>query len=481
MRKTRTKILFTNIRKYFYFRKKDGMFKFGIQIILLFFALLMLSLLLIDSSFIRRILPSKNFVVTLYQNKFSPDYLTINKYDSVTFVNSSNRDFWPASNLHPSHKLYSEFDPKRSISPNKSWTFRFEKSGVHQFHDHLAPDLTGTIVVLDEKGLIKDVDCNRDKQSEKCWNDQLSSTIKKYGIQAGFDLFLTLFRTNKVFRDDCHAFTHTLGHEAYKVFAQTKKPIPVSAVMSYCGYGFYHGYLEDLAAQTNDLGKVREFCDSLKLNGEKGKDYYQCYHGIGHGNLAKHDGNIKEKLQAAIDESLNLCEKVSKEPLELMNCVAGVYGPTYLYFPQESKENKALSDKQGIISVCQNQSEKYKMWCYDALSKFLLPTNHDDFLKAVSLIRNVGDLKYEKISVYQSAVYLARIHHGNIDFAKEIQMCLSLEDKYKTDCVTGFVDGLMYDLDANKLNDKSVAFCDNKQLTSQLKNSCKDKLKGRSY
>jgi hypothetical protein len=249
--------------------------------------------------------------------------------------------------------------------------------------------------------------------------------------------------------------------------------------MSYCGYGFYHGYLEDLAAQTNDLEKVREFCDSLKLNGEKGKDYYQCYHGIGHGNLAKHDGNIKEKLQDAIDESLHLCEKVSKEQLELMNCVAGVYGPTYIYFPQESKENKALSDKQGIISVCQNQNEKYKMWCYDALSKFLLPTNNNDFLKVVSLIKNVGVLKYEKISVYQSAVYLARIDYGKPDLTNDTKKCLSLEDKYKTECITGFVDGLLYDLDTTKLNKKAVAFCDNKLLTAQLKKSCKEKLNGR--
>lgn len=481
MHKTNTKNFISSLGKYFYLKKKNKKSKFFIQAILLFIVLLMVSLLLVDLSFIRRLLPSKNYVVTLFQNKFSPDYLVIHKYDSVTFVNSSNRDFWPASNLHPSHKLYSEFDPKKAVSPNKSWTFRFEKSGVHQFHDHLAPDLTGTIVVLDEKGLAKDVDCNKDKQSEKCWNDLITSSVRKYGIKEGFDLFLSLFKKYPAFRDDCHTFTHTLGHEAYGVFYKTKQKIPMSPVLSYCGYGFYHGFLESLTIQTNDPGKIREFCDSLKVNGEKGRDYYQCYHGIGHGNLNKHTDIKSEKLQNVINESLKLCERINTTELELMNCVAGVYGPTYLYFPQESKENKALAEKQGIISVCKNQDEKYKMWCYDALSKFLLPTNHDDFLKAITLIRNVGVLKYEKISVYQSAVYLARIHHGDADFTKETQMCLSLEDKYKTECVTGFVDGLMYDLDANKLNKKAVAFCDNKLLTSQLQNSCKQRFTGRTY
>lgn len=434
-----------------------------------------------DLPFVRKYLPSKTYVITLTQNKFVPNYLTIERYDYVRFVNQESRSFWPASNLHPSHKLYSEFDPKGPISAGKTWTFRFDKAGIHEFHDHLAPDITGVIVVLDGKGNTKNVPCNTDNQSEKCWNDQIVTMVRKSGIQAGFNLFLSLFKKYQGFRDDCHTFTHTLGHEAYSVFYKTKQPLPMSPVLSYCGYGFYHGFLESLAIQTNDIGKIREFCDSLKVKGVKGKDYYQCYHGIGHGSLNRHENIKSEKLQDVIDESLKLCEKVNTGELELMNCTAGVYGPTYNYFPQESKENKALADKQGIISVCQSQKEKYKMWCYDALSKFLLPTNNNDFLKAVSLIRNVGILKYEKISVYQSAVYLARVDHGNPDLTNDIKKCLSLEDKYKTECVTGFEDGLLYDMDANKLNKKAVAFCNNKLLTPQLQNSCKERLSGRNY
>lgn len=478
---TKGKFFFRNFLHHILLQRKRNKKNIFITV-LVGFVFVFIVLLLIDTSYIKGFLPSKNYVITLSQNQFRPDYLVIHQYDTVTFINATSRDFWPASNLHPSHKLYSAFDPKRAFSPGKSWTFKFDKTGIHQFHDHLAPDVVGTIVVLDEKGRAADINCSSDIQSEKCWNDQITTTIKKSGIAAGFDLFLSLFHKYKAFQDDCHTFSHTLGHEAYTVFYKTKQKIPMSPVLSYCGYGFYHGFLESLTIQTNDPGKIREFCDSLKDNGKKGRDYYQCYHGIGHGNLNKHTDIKSEKLQNVINESLRLCERINTSELELKNCVAGVYGPTYNYFPQESKANKALADKQGIISVCYNQPEKYKEWCYDALSRFLLPTNHNDFLQAVSLIRNVGNLKHEKISVYQSAVYLARIRKGiKTNFDGEIKTCLTLEEKYQKECITGFVGGLLYDLDEHKLNQGAINFCNNTLIPLPLQISCKEQLANRTY
>lgn len=93
--------------------------------------------------------PADSITITLTKDGFVPDTLTIKKGQKVTFVTTTGSMFWPASNLHPSHLLYPEFDPLNPIAPDQVWTFTFEKVGEWKFHDHLAPYFTGVITVTE--------------------------------------------------------------------------------------------------------------------------------------------------------------------------------------------------------------------------------------------------------------------------------------------------------------------------------------------
>lgn len=86
-------------------------------------------------------------IITLTSDGFSPSELTVTQGDTVTFVSTAGELFWPASNLHPSHTIYPEFDPQMPVSPTESWSFTFTKVGEWKFHDHLAPYFTGVITV----------------------------------------------------------------------------------------------------------------------------------------------------------------------------------------------------------------------------------------------------------------------------------------------------------------------------------------------
>lgn len=88
-----------------------------------------------------------NVIIKMQDDTFVPDKITIKKNQTVVFVNESKDDRWPASNIHPTHQIYSEFDPKKSIPPKTSWSFKFDKVGIWRFHDHLFPSLTGSITV----------------------------------------------------------------------------------------------------------------------------------------------------------------------------------------------------------------------------------------------------------------------------------------------------------------------------------------------
>lgn len=90
---------------------------------------------------------SQEITVTLTADGFRPVKVDINKGDTVVFKSELGKPFWPASDLHPSHTIYSEFDPKQPIEASSVWSFKFEKKGSWKYHDHLFPLYRGTIVV----------------------------------------------------------------------------------------------------------------------------------------------------------------------------------------------------------------------------------------------------------------------------------------------------------------------------------------------
>lgn len=80
---------------------------------------------------------------------FEPETLTIKKGATVEFKNEDSQARWPASNIHPTHGIYPEFDPKEPVEPGKSWSFKFDKVGSWKYHDHLIPYIRGVIVVTE--------------------------------------------------------------------------------------------------------------------------------------------------------------------------------------------------------------------------------------------------------------------------------------------------------------------------------------------
>jgi plastocyanin len=98
--------------------------------------------------------PSATIVMT--RDGFSPSEVTIQKGQAILFVNGAPKDcplseatcnFWPASDLHPTHELYPEFDPRQPVGPGETWTFVFERTGAWRFHDHFHSNKRGIITV----------------------------------------------------------------------------------------------------------------------------------------------------------------------------------------------------------------------------------------------------------------------------------------------------------------------------------------------
>jgi plastocyanin len=92
--------------------------------------------------------PASEARIVLTEKGFQPESVSILVGGSVTFENATNHPFWPASNVHPDHSLYPEFDAMKPLPADSEWTFNFHKVGDWRFHDHVRSYYGGTIHVV---------------------------------------------------------------------------------------------------------------------------------------------------------------------------------------------------------------------------------------------------------------------------------------------------------------------------------------------
>jgi plastocyanin len=78
---------------------------------------------------------------------FSPSISTITKGGKVQFINDSDELMWVASGPHPTHTAYPAFDQKTGAGKGGVYTFTFTEIGDWYFHNHLAPQRTGRVIV----------------------------------------------------------------------------------------------------------------------------------------------------------------------------------------------------------------------------------------------------------------------------------------------------------------------------------------------
>src|SRR6185312_16178924 len=103
---------------------------------------------------------SKTVTVSYTAQGFSPSSVTINKGDTINFVDNTNSPFWVASAPHPTHEGYDGTTrdqhcaagytgaaPFDECSNGTSFNFTFNKTGSFPYHNHNDHSQFGTVVV----------------------------------------------------------------------------------------------------------------------------------------------------------------------------------------------------------------------------------------------------------------------------------------------------------------------------------------------
>jgi plastocyanin len=440
----------------------------------------------------------KNQVVHINRSSFEPSQLTITPGTTVTFENVDSVDHWPASNLHPTHEVYPEFDPQKPIIPGDSWSFTFNDNGEWFFHDHLFPEMGGKVIVEGEQsssstqGFItrikyflssitskikrltlkpildsephaspaattksRTIDDSISEGNQEIFNNEekLYSYIKKFGPKKTTQHLHEL----SLQYGDCHQPAHRAGNFAYEIYKE--KAFQQCSVE--CHSGCYHGATEAYFKEngTNNLTeKISTICNS-ELNPFFS---HQCVHGVGHGLMAWSNYDLHQALNSC--DQLKSGQNSCWTGVFMENIVAGVASP--------------IPTKQNQISVglipghstkylnedphypCNAIDEKYKNECYFLQTSRMMQLFPSNFQK-------ISDACLKSPERYQATCFLSMGRDIGGLFAEDMSAIISACHKapkgiFRTNCLKAAAQNFFWDPTGQ---DNAIGFC--KQLNER--------------
>lgn len=331
-----------------------------------------------------------------------PKRIEIDVGQQVRFTNESDRPFWPASNIHPTHKVYPEFDAKAPIIPGEAWVFVFRQAGFWRYHNHLDPSQGGLVVV---KG-----DATRPK-TEPLIVDPEKLNFEGLGAVSAEDS-INLFRdeallarfverhgpanTVKFLSDnehlsggDCHQTAHVLGRIAFELFGA----LAFSLSGHECHSGGYHGATE---AFFSDHGTSNLHSDITLICSTGLNQFFrhQCVHGVGHGLMAWtnyelldalglcsgltgredqescYSGVFMENVVGGLSGSMgHITEFLSDDPHFPCNILEQRYVPPCYFYQTSHMQTLFGADFQKIAEACAEAPQTAHRLCFQSMGR----------------------------------------------------------------------------------------------------------------
>ena len=308
----------------------------------------------------------------------------------------------------------------------------------------------------------------------QCWQKVIQGHLRKNNLDAAFAALDEFTKQNPSELGSCHGLAHEIGEQAYQLFNQ-KKDFMLSPKTAYCGYGFYHGFMETLMHTTNNMEQARAFCDyadaQLKIRiADAGG---ACIHGIGHGAVDDvPDSALWGKPQEILRQGLALCERITTNQDELFRCASGSFNA--LEILTDSGRYGLAPDRKDPFSICRDQPEKYKRACYTQFLVSAMLIADNDFPRTARLIDTIPDDAYAKETLAGLAVERVRLQETG--YQETIRWCRSLPVRFHISCITGFAEGFLKYGPPQTEYVKAVDFCVSPLLSDIERRPCFDRV-----
>ena len=359
-------------------------------------------------------------VIEMVPSGFLPSEITIDVNSSVIFVNKDSQSRWPASNVHPTHQLYPEFDPRKPIAPQESWAFKPKKVGEWKFHDHLFPHMRGVITVIDEKG-------SETKPILNTFIVKLKDSINIFFIKIK-NLFAKKTLNQQVLlpnKEEFKKLSYDIQAKELEKIVQTNGSSKAWQYIKdvFKGEGGSSGNIHDLAHLSGILIYDKNGFDGIK---ECSAHFaFGCYHGF-------LDKAFSKNLDRLVDAQ-NACLKLNPQGnIEgpVASCIHGIGHGVASYY--------STSDLKKALNSCR-QLTTGKEYCFDGVFMEFVRSAPLSFYKRENPLYPCDQLEKEFGYTYssacgrnQSSLLMSRFNMG---FDEVIEICLSSESKpFKESC-----------------------------------------------
>lgn len=224
---------------------------------------------------------SQTVIIEMTAVGFKPTEATLDSGSVVIFVNKDTSAHWPASDIHPTHDIYPQFDPQKGIESGATWSFKPSKAGVWKYHDHLKPHLRATLIVEKEP----DTSVENISWLENVRVFFLNFQVK---IRSLFDkkedptLAWNNLKEKYKGQGGSSGNIHDLAHLAGSLIYDQKGFDGITLCTPDFAFGCFHGFLDKAFVKSIDkLQEAHKAC--LKLDSSLSGSVASCLHGIGHG------------------------------------------------------------------------------------------------------------------------------------------------------------------------------------------------------
>lgn len=315
------------------------------------------------------------YTVTYTDSGYSPSSLEVPLGATVVFQNDSTVPLWTASDPHPTHTDYAEFDSHANTLPGESYSFIFTKSGTFGYHNHARSIHRGIVRVL-SKSQLPSID--KTVEGKRAVRDGYMNQFVS-GDPSSIYAVMDAIEANSALARDCHDMAHDLGHRAYELYgfsgAMTfgdPNRLSNTSTDDICAGGYMHGILEELFLHQPELKDAPgSVCAGVPYINRG-----SCFHGVGHGLMFANKRDVPT--------SLTTCKSLAHRE-DAHRCYEGVWMEMFWGNVEHAGSNSLGWTLEDPLAPCKRAGLEEKPACFLYAHLGYLRTHKADYAGMVAL------------------------------------------------------------------------------------------------
>lgn len=304
--------------------------------------------------------------------------------------------------------------------------------------------------------------CKLDTQGskEQCYSEKIIKDLKQNGLESALNMMADIADNDTEFSQTCHSTMHEIGKISYENYQKTGK-IKVNEKLSYCNYGFYHSFIEQMILVNGNIEGANKFCSQVGNNNTDSLLISNCYHGIGHG-ISSEPSAIGTAYEMSLPGLLT-CKKIPETNGYRRSCQTGVFNSIAILY--ENPKYK-LSPPQNAFLLCfeNKYDDSERSACLLQMATFQIKLLNGDSLKIFSTALKINS-KYRDEIFFDLATYSLQDKGPQ----EVVDACRKVSPESIPTCIKGVASGLKVYGNLGNEYERAIDFYRNGNLGSDEK------------